>query len=143
MLLFLCISCAAVMTVLAFGNRGEGAGGDKGEETIVGWMIDRIASGEIELSDESSIRQAINEGEKEFGLSLTEENKGRIVGFMLTLDSIETGAGDFIEQAKQMYVRYSTEFVEEANDAINGAVESAVESAVRNFFQSILPNKHE
>lgn len=143
MLLLLCISCVTVMTVLAFDNRSEGADSDKGEETIVGWMIDRIAAGEIELSDENSIRQAISEGEEEFDLSLSEETKVRVVGFMQTLDTIETGAGDFIEQAKQMYRKYSTEFVEEANDAINGAVENAIESAVKNFVQSIIPNKHE
>lgn len=143
MLLFLCISCVAVMTALAFDNRGEGAGGDKGEETIVGWMIDRIAAGEIELSDENSIRQAISEGEEKFGLSLTEENKTRIVEFMQTLDTIESGAGDFIEQAKQKYRKYSTELVEEANDAINGAVESALKNAVRSFLQSFISDEHE
>lgn len=143
MLLLLCISCVIVMTVLTFNSRGQGADEDKGEETIVGWIIDRIAAGEVELSDENSIRQAISEGEDEFEVSLSEENKSRIVGFMQTLDTIETGAGDFMERAKQMYQKYSTEFVEDANDAINGAVENAVEGAVKSFLQSIIPNKHE
>lgn len=139
MLFLLCVSCAAVMAVLTFHNRSEGADRDEGEETIVGWMIDRIAAGEVELSDEDSIRRAINEGEQEFGISLTEENKSRVVKFMRTLDTIETGAGDFIEQAKQMYQKYSTEFVEETNDAINGALRNAVKEAVQSFFQSLMP----
>lgn len=143
MLLLLCISCVMVMTVLTFNSRGEGADEDKGEETIVGWMIDRIAAGGVELSDEDSIRQAISEGEDEFDIALSEENKARIVGFMQTLSTIETGAGDFMEQAKQMYQKYSTEFVEETNDAINEAVENAVTDAAKNFLQSIMPNKHE
>lgn len=143
LLLLLCISCVAVMTVLAFDGKGESARGDQGEETIVGWMIDRIADGEVELSDEDSIRQAIGEGEEALGISLSEENKARVVGFMQTLDTIEVGAGDFMERAKQMYQKYGTEFVEEANDAINGAVKNAVKDGIRSFFQSILSKKEE
>lgn len=143
MLLFVCISCVIVMRVLAFDETGEGVGGDKGEETIVGWMIDRIASGEIDLSDEDSIRQAIGEGEEEFGIVLTEENKVRVVGFMQTLDSIEEGADDFIGQAKQMYVKYSTEFVEQANDTISGAFKNAAKSAAQSFFQSLFQQNDE
>lgn len=143
MLLLLCAACAAVMSVLAFDNKGQGVGGDKGEETIVGWMIDRIAAGEVVMSDEDSIRRTISEGEEKFDVSLTEENKDRIVAFIQKLDTIETGAGDFIGQAKQMYQKYGTEFVEEANDAINGAVKNAAKDAVQSFFQSLIPKKHE
>lgn len=135
-MLLLCIACAAVMTALAFGGGRRGAG-DKGEETIVGLLIDKIASGEVELSDEDSVRRAIAESETELGIALTRENEDRIVAFLKTLDSIETGAGDFMEQAKQLYHKYSAEFVEEANDTINKAVAGAVEGAVRKFFENI------
>lgn len=143
MLIFLCVSCVVIMKVLAFDNRDENTAKDKGEETIVGWMIDRIAAGEVELSDEDSIRRAINEGEEAFHISLTEDNKDRVVEFMKTLNGIETGAGDFIEQAKQMYRRYAAEFVGEANDAINGAFMNALRDAVRSFFENIMPKQHE
>lgn len=143
MLLLLCISFAVVMKVLAFDSRDKSAGGDKGEETIVGWMIDRIAAGDVDLSDEDSIRQAIREGEEQFRISLTEENRDRLVGFMKTLDQIENGADDFMEQAKQMYQKYSTEFVEQANDTINGALKDAAKDAVRSFFESLLSKKDE
>lgn len=142
-LLLLCVSCAAVMTVLAFHNRDEGVGKDKGEETIVGRMIERIADGEVDLSDEDSIRRAVSEGEAEFGISLTEENRERVVGFLQKLDAAQAEAGDFIEQAQQMYRKYSTELVEEANDTINGAVENALQSAVRNFFQTLIQSIRE
>lgn len=142
-LFLLCVSCAAVMTVLAFHNRDEGAGEHKGEETIVGWMLERIADGEVDLSDEDSIRRAVSEGEEEFGISLTKENRDRVVGFLQKLDTAQTGAEDFMEQAQQMYHKYGTEFVEEANDTINGAVENALQSAVRNFFQTLVQSIRE
>lgn len=120
--------------VVAVDNHDEDK---KGEETIVGWMIDRIASGEVELSDEGSIRQALDDAERELSVSLTEESKERVVGFLQTLGSIGVETEDFIDQAKQKYQEYSVEIVEEANEAINEAVESAVSEAAQNFFESI------
>ena len=143
MLLFLCVSCVIVMKVLAFDVRDGNTGGDQGEETIVSWMIDQIATGEIELSDEESIRRAISEGEKKFGITLSEENKVRVVGFMQRLDTIEAGADDFIEQAKRMYESYGTELAEQANDTINGAFKNALEDGTRSFFDSIIPDQDE
>lgn len=136
-MLLLCIACVAAMTILVFGSRSRGTAGNKGEETIVGRMIDMVVSGEVDLSDEDDIRRAISEGEAELGVTLTEQNRDRIITFMTTLDSIEVGASDFIDQAKQMYQKYSEDIVEEANETINEAVEDAVENAVQNFFESI------
>lgn len=136
-MLLLCIVCVTVMTILVFGSRSGGTAGDKGEETIVGWMIDKIVSGEVDLSDEEEIRSAVNEGEVKFGITLTQQDRDRITGFMQTLDSIETGAEGFMDQAWQMYQKYSSEIVEGANETINKAVEGAVESAAQNFLESI------
>lgn len=136
-MLLLCIVCVTVMTILVFGSRSRGTAGDKGEETIVGWMIDMIVSGEVDLSDEEEIRSAVSEGEAKFGITLAQQDRDRITGFMKTLDSIETGAEGFMDQAWQMYQKYSGEIVEEANETINKAVEGAVESAAQNFFESI------
>ena len=65
------------------------------------------------------------------------EDKKNVTGFLQTLGTIEVETGDFIEQAKEKYKKYSTGFVEEANEAINEAVESAVTDAAHNFFDGI------
>ena len=132
-LFLLGIICIAYLTV----QKKDQPDADKGEETIVGCLIDMIAAGEVELSDESSVRQAISESESELGITLTEENKDRIVSFMQTLDTIEVEAEGFIDEAKEMYQKYSTELVQEANTAINRAVGNVVEGAAKNFFESI------
>lgn len=108
-----------------------------GEETIIGWMIDRVAAGEVELSDEDSIRIALGEAETELGISLTEDNKDKVVGFLQTLGTIGIETEGFIDQAGEKYRKYSAEFVEEANETINEAVENAVTSTAQNFFDSI------
>lgn len=122
--------------ILAVSARNEDED-KKGEETIVGWMIDRIAAGEVELSEESSIRQALDEAESELGISLEEDNKDSVVAFLQTLGNIGVETGDFIDQAREKYQEYSAGFVEEANEAINDAVEHAVTNAAQNFFDSI------
>lgn len=127
--------CLVLAICLYVASRRTSA--DKGAETIVGWLIDRIADGEVDMSEEDSIRKALSEGESELSLTLTQEEEDRIVAFVKSLDSIETGAGDFVEQAKASYQKYSVELAEQANDAINGAVEGAVKGAVDSFFQNI------
>ena len=107
------------------------------EETIVSWMIDRIAAVEIELSEEDSIRQALEEAEQELKISLGQDNKDKVVSFLKTLGTVGVETEGFIDQAKEKYQTYSTGFVEEANEAINEAVEGAVAGAARNFFDNI------
>lgn len=107
------------------------------DQTVVGWVIDKVAAGEIELSDENSVRQALEEAEREFEISLAAEDEERIVGFLQTLGNVGAEAEDFIGQAKQKYQQYSTELVEEANESINEAVEDAVTDAAESFFDSI------
>ena len=135
----LCVCCALIMAVLPFKDRGAESGSDSDEETIVGWMIDRIAGGEIDLSDADSIMRAIGEGEEKYDIALSEENKERIAAFLQTLDTVGEDAGDFIERAKQKYRIYSEEFIGEADEAVNGAVKNAVKNAADSFFQSMIP----
>ncbi len=109
----------------------------KESDSIVGFMIQKIANGEVEIGDEDSIREAVKAGEKELSITLTEKEEDRIVDFVKTLDTIEVGAEDFIDQAGALYDKYSSEVVEQANDAINEAIESAAKGAVDSFFRSL------
>ena len=76
---------------------------EQDEETIVSRMIDRVASGEIELSEEDSIRQALEEAEHELKISLTQDNKDKVVSFLKTLGTVGVETEDFIDQAKEKY----------------------------------------
>ena len=126
-----------LLTVIYTWSITAKASEEKVSDSIVGYMIEKIADGEVEISDEDSIREAIEAGEQELGVALTEEEENRIVDFVKSLDAIEVGAEDFMDQAKDLYQKYSTKLVNQANDAINEAVESAVEEAVNSFFQSL------
>ncbi|MCD7724072.1 MAG: DUF1002 domain-containing protein [Clostridiales bacterium] len=131
-LVLLCLVCGVCMWSMT-----ASASSEKGVESVVGWILDRIAEGETGISDESSIREAIEEGKQELSVTLSREEEDRIVSFVESLDTLETEAGDFAEQAKELYQKYSVELVEEADDAIGEAVSQAVEGAVAGFFQSL------
>lgn len=126
-----------LLTVIYTWSITAKASEEKVSDSIVGYMIEKIADGEVEISDEDSIREAIEAGEQELSVTLTEEEENRIVDFVKSLDAIEVGAEDFMDQAKDLYQKYSTKLVNQANDAINETVESAVEEAVNSFFQSL------
>ena len=137
-LVILCIGCVIFLNLdkKADSHTNDTASDSKADETIVGWMIEKIAAGEVDLA-ENSIRQMFGEAERELGITVTETEKDNVTGFLRTLGTIEVEAGDFIEQAKEKYQQYSTGFVEEANEAINEAVENAVTDAAHNFFDSM------
>lgn len=131
------IMLLCLLVTVSIGGMAAVASEEKGQDSIVGYLIEKIADGEVEISDEDSIREAVEAGERELSVTLTEEEEDRIVDFVKSLDGIEAGAEDFMEQAGDLYRKYSTELVEQANDAINRAVESTVKDVVNSFFQSI------
>ena len=120
---------------LAESIQGE-AGADEAE-ALIAWLKGKVAGGELDIGDEESIRAAIAEGEKTFGISLTEEDRQRIIGLLKKMDSLGLDAEYLLEQAQQLYEKYGLSIVENANDAINEAVESALTSAVKGFFENL------
>lgn len=120
---------------LAESIQGE-AGADEAE-ALIAWLKGKVAGGELDIGDEESIRAAIAEGEKTFGISLTEEDRQRIIGLLKKMDSLGLDAEYLLEQAQQLYEKYGLSIVENANEAINEAVESALTSAVKGFFENL------
>lgn len=120
---------------LAESIQGE-AGADE-VEALIAWLKNKIASKELDIGDEQSVRETIAEGEKTFGISLTEKEKNQIIELLKKLDSLGLNADYLIEQAQSLYEKYGLTIVENANEAINEAVENAVVSAVKGFVQDL------
>lgn len=106
-------------------------------ESLIAWLKGKIAGGELDTGDESSVKEIIEEGEELFGVSLTEEEKKQIISLLKKLDSLGLDADYLIDQAQKLYDKYGLDLVENANEAINEAVENAFTTAVKNFFQGI------
>lgn len=106
-------------------------------ESLIAWLKGKIAGGELDTGDESSVKEIIEEGEELFGVSLTEEEKKQIISLLKKLDSLGLDADYLIDQAQKLYEKYGLDLVENANEAINEAVGNAFTTAVKNFFQGI------
>lgn len=106
-------------------------------EALLAWLKGKVAAGELDTGDEGSVRNAIAEGEQQFGITLSEKEKQQIVALLKKLDAIGLDADYLMEQAQQLYQKYGLGIVENANEAINQAVESAVETAASNFIQQL------
>lgn len=115
----------------------QGASGSDEAEALIAWLKGKVASGELDIGDEESIRAAIAEGESAFGISLSEEDKQRVIALLKKLDSLGLNADYLLEQAQALYEKYGLSIVENANEAINEAVESALTSAVKGFFENL------
>lgn len=106
-------------------------------ESLIAWLKGKIAGGELDTGDEKSVKKTIEEGEKLFGVSLTDEEKKQIISLLKKLDSLGLDADYLIEQAQSLYDKYGIDLVENANEAINEAVGNAFTTAVEKFFQGI------
>lgn len=106
-------------------------------ESLIAWLKGKIASKELDTGNEESVKATIEEGEKIFNISLTDEEKEQIVSLLKKLDSLGLDADYLIDQAQALYDKYGLDLVENANDAINEAVGNAVTTAVKSFLQGI------
>lgn len=106
-------------------------------EALIAWLKNKIAAGELDTGDADSVSKVIEEGEANFGITLTEKEKQQIIDLLKKLDSLGLNADYLIDQAQKLYDKYGIGFVENANDAINEAVGNAVTGAAKNFFQNI------
>ncbi len=106
-------------------------------ESVLQWITEKAADEELDIGDEESIEQAIAEGEEKFGVTLTDNEKEKIITVLQKIDSIGLNAEEMLEQAKELYHKYGTEVVLEANEAIDEAVEGAVESVKKSFVASL------
>lgn len=120
---------------LAVSIQGEAEGDEA--EALIAWLKGMVASGELDIGDEESIRAAIAEGEKAFDISLTEEDKQHIIELLKKLNSLGLNADYLLEQAQYLYEKYGLSIVENANEAINEAVEGALTSAFKGFFENL------
>lgn len=138
------VSDAALDTALdeliTTGELAESIQGEAGADeaaALIAWLKNKIAGKELDIGDEQSVREAIAEGEKTFGISLTDAEKNRIIELLKKLDSLGLNADYLMEQAQSLYEKYGLTIVENANEAINEAVENAVVSAVKGFIQDL------
>lgn len=104
-------------------------------EQLIAYLKEKIANGELDSDDD--IREAIKDGEAQFGVSLSEEEIQRIINLMNKLESMGLNSDYLISQAEKLYQKYGADIVNRADEAISDAVSDAVAKASNGFFESI------
>ena len=105
-------------------------------EALMAWLKNMIATGKLDTSDENSIRQTISEGEKQFGVTLTDDEKKQRQALIRKINESNLQL-DLNKQAENLYKKYGSDVVNQAQDVINEAVGNAVSQATQSFFSSI------
>lgn len=106
-------------------------------EAFIAWLKNLVAVGDLDTSDEESIRKAIEEGEEKFGVTLTEDEKTKIVSLLKKLDDLGLDGSYLTSQAEDLYEKYGMDIVNHTSEAIDEAIDNAVEKASKSFFESL------
>ncbi len=106
-------------------------------DSVLQWLIEKASDEELDIGQEDSIRAAIAEAEENFDVTLTEEEKDRIVTVLQKAQALGVSKDEMLDKAQELYKKYGEDAVKEANQVINDAVEEAVEGAAKSLLQSI------
>lgn len=113
-------------------------------EELIAFVKAKVAAGE--LSDESDIRKAIEEGEDKFGVSLTEDEIAKIIDIMQKINDLGLDPQMLIEQAEDLYSKFGTDFLnnidtgkitEEITKEAGKGFLSGIVNAIKSFFSGL------
>lgn len=112
---------------------GEIAQGENSElvEELVAFIKAKLAAGELET--EEDIEEAILEGEEKFDVTLTEEEKEKILQVMQKIKELGLDPEKLLEQAQDLYKQFGDELFENAEEA----VKQSVKNSVTGFFEDM------
>jgi len=109
---------------------GELADGENSEEIeeLIAFIKAKLAAGE--LATDQDIQDAIKEGEDKFQVSLTEEEKQKILDVMHKIKELGLDPEKLLDQAKDLYQKFGDELINNAEEA----VKQSFKASVSNFF---------
>ena len=123
---------------------GEIAEGENSEEIeeLIAFIKAKLAAGE--LATDQDIQEAIKEGEEKFSVSLTDEEKEKILQVMHKIKELGLDPEKLLDQAKDLYAKYGDELINNAEEVIKKSFKDSVSnffsdmgSTVKNFFTNL------
>lgn len=111
-------------------------------EELIAFMKEKLAAGE--LTSDRDIAEAIEEGEEKFSVSLTEEEKEKILQVVHKIKELGLDPEQLLEQAQGLYEQFGDELIDNAEETIKKLFKESVSkfvsdfgSTVKNFFSNI------
>ena len=112
---------------------GELAEGENSEEIeeLVAFIKAKLAAGE--LNSDEDIQNAITEGENKFQVSLTDEEKEKILAVMHKIKELGLDPEKLLDQAQDLYKKFGDELFQNAEEA----VKQTISQSVTRFFSDL------
>ena len=123
---------------------GEIASGENSEgvEELIAFIKAKLATGE--LTTDQDIQEAIKEGEEKFNVSLSEEDKEKILAVMRKIKELGLDPEKLLDQAKDLYNKFGDELINNAEEVIKESFKESISyfftdmgSTVKNFFKNL------
>ena len=123
---------------------GEIASGENSEEVeeLIAFIKAKLAAGE--LTTDQDIQEAIKEGEEKFQVSLSEEDKEKILAVMHKIKDLGLDPEKLLDQAKDLYNKFGDELINNAEEVIKESFKESISnfftdmgSTVKNFFTNL------
>lgn len=105
---------------------------NKKVENLIAFVKGKIAIGNIENAED--ILNAIQDGEQEFNITLTEEQKHQLIKLMEKIDNLGLSPEKLLEQAKDFYKKYGSELFNDAQEK----VKETVSNSILDYFSDML-----
>jgi len=112
---------------------GEIADGENSEEIeeLIAFIKAKLAAGE--LATDQDIQEAIKEGEEKFQVTLTEEEKQKILDVMHKIKELGLDPEKLLDQAKDLYNKFGDELMNNAEQAVKESVKASVSRFFTDF----------
>jgi len=112
---------------------GELADGENSEEIeeLIAFIKAKLAAGE--LATDQDIQEAIKEGEEKFQVTLTEEEKQKILDVMHKIKELGLDPEKLLDQAKDLYNKFGDELMNNAEQAVKESVKASVSRFFTDF----------
>ena len=132
---------AAMDEMITTGEIAEGENNEEIEE-LIAFIKAKLAAGE--LTTDQDIQEAIKEGEEKFGVSLTDDEKEKILQVMHKIKELGLDPEKLLDQAKDLYAKFGDELINNAEEVIKNSFKESVSnffsdmgSTVKNFFTNL------
>lgn len=122
---------AATNEIVLTGKIGESLGDSEDATALMAYVKQKVVEGD--LSSEEDIRAAVNDGCKELGLDLTEDQKDQVVALMQKISKLDIDPDTLASQAQDVYDKLKDFGIDLEKVDTNSIV-----WFIKNFFQQIM-----
>lgn len=120
----------AMDELITTGQLAEGENSEEIEE-LIAFIKAKLAAGDLETDQD--IQDAIKEGEEKFRVTLTEEEKAKILQVMHKIKELGLDPEKLLDQAKDLYSKYGNELLDNAKETVKKSFTDSVSQFFSDF----------